>query len=60
MKDTIAVFGGARRNGNTGKLIDWIADTLKINVIDLAEKDISPYDYEHKNINVSNHFVVSL
>ncbi len=51
MKDTIAVFGGARRNGNTGKLIDWIADTLKINVIDLAEKDISPYDYEHKNIN---------
>ena len=50
MNKTIAVFASARRNGNTGKLINWIADDLGIEVIDLAEKDISPYDYDHNNI----------
>jgi hypothetical protein len=34
----IAVFASARRNGNTGKLIDWIAKELKMKVIDLSEK----------------------
>jgi len=51
VKEAIAVFGSSRRNGNTGKLIDWIAKELAIDVIDLAEKEISPYDYEHENIN---------
>lgn len=51
MNKTIALFASARRHGNTGKFIDWIADELNIDVIDLAEKDITPYDYEHKNIN---------
>ncbi len=51
MSKAIAVFASARRDGNTGKFIDWIADELDISVIDLCEKDISPYDYEHKNIN---------
>jgi multimeric flavodoxin WrbA len=50
MTDTIAVFASARRNGNTGQLIDWIASELDIDVVDLAEKNISPYDYEHRNI----------
>lgn len=51
MSDTIAVFASARRNGNTGKLMDWISNELGISIIDLAEKNISPYDYEHKNLN---------
>lgn len=51
MSNTIAIFASARRNGNTGKFIDWIADDLGIDVIDLSEKDISPYDYDHKNLN---------
>lgn len=51
MKSTIAIFASARRNGNTGKFIDWIAGELGIDVIDLCEKEITPYDYEHKNIN---------
>ena len=51
MKNAIAVFASARRNGNTGKLMDWIANELGISIIDLSEKNISPYDYEHKNIN---------
>jgi len=50
MKKTIAVIGSSRRNGNTGKLIDWIAGELNIEVIDLALKNISPFDYDHKNI----------
>jgi len=50
MSNTIAVFASSRRNGNTGKLIDWIASELEIEVIDLAEKNISPFDYEHKNL----------
>ena len=51
MTDTIAIFASARRNGNTGKLIDWIANELDIELIDLSDKNISPYDYEHKNLN---------
>ena len=51
MSKAIAIFASARRNGNTGKFIDWISGELGIKVIDLAEKDISPYDYEHRNIN---------
>jgi len=51
LRKAIAVFASARRNGNTGELIDWIARELDIDIIDLSEKDISPYDYEHENIN---------
>lgn len=50
MGHTIAVFASARRHGNTGAFIDWIAGELGIKIIDLAEKNISPYDYAHKNI----------
>lgn len=50
MSNAIAVFASARRNGNTGKFIDWIADELRIDVIDLSQKEISPYDYNHENM----------
>ena len=50
MKRSIAVLASSRRQGNTGKLIDWIADELQMEVVDLGSKDISPFDYEHKNI----------
>lgn len=49
MSNTIAIFGSSRRHGNTGQLIDWIANELNIEVIDLADYDISPFDYEHAN-----------
>lgn len=51
MNKAIAVFASARRNGNTGKFIDLIANKLDIQIIDLLEKNISPYDYDHNNIN---------
>lgn len=50
MNKTIAVIGSSRRNGNTGQLLDSIANELGIEVIDLSTKNISPFDYEHKNI----------
>ena len=37
------------RNGNTGQLIDRIAGELQIEVIDLGDKNISAFDYEHRN-----------
>jgi multimeric flavodoxin WrbA len=46
---TIALFASARRNGNTGRLMDRIAQELDIEVIDLATKNIAAYDYEHSN-----------
>lgn len=30
--------------------MDWISAELGIDIIDLSEKNISPYDYDHKNI----------
>ncbi len=50
MSNVIAVFASARRNGNTGKFIDWIAGELGMEVVDISEKNITPYDYDHKNI----------
>jgi multimeric flavodoxin WrbA len=45
----IALFSSSRRNGNTGQLMDRIASELGIEVIDLATKNMSAYDYEHQN-----------
>lgn len=50
MNKTVAIIASSRRNGNTGKLIDWIAEKLNIDIIDLSPLNISPFDYEHKNI----------
>lgn len=49
MPAAIALFASSRRHGNTGQLIDRIARELGIEVVDLAEKRISAYDYEHRN-----------
>ncbi len=49
MPTTIALFASGRRNGNTGQLMDRIAGELGIEVVDLAGKSISPFDYEYRN-----------
>jgi multimeric flavodoxin WrbA len=51
MKNTIALFSSSRRNGNTGCLMDRIANDLSIDVIDLNTHTFSDFDYEHKNKN---------
>jgi multimeric flavodoxin WrbA len=48
---TIALFASSRRHGNTGQLMDQIAQALAIEVIDLGDKAISAYDYQHRNRN---------
>ena len=45
----IALFGSSRRHGNTGQLMDDIATKLAIEVVDLGQLRIAPYDYEHRN-----------
>jgi multimeric flavodoxin WrbA len=47
----IALFASSRRHGNTGQLTDQIAQALEIEVIDLGDKLISAYDYQHRNRN---------
>jgi hypothetical protein len=49
MPSTIALFSSARRHGNTGRLIDRITSELKIEIVDLTNLRISPFDYDHRN-----------
>lgn len=42
MKSTLALFSSARRHGNTGRLMDRIADELGLAVVDLGEKILLP------------------
>ena len=49
MLSTIALLSSSRRLGNTGQLIDRIAAELDIEVVDLGNQRISPYDYDHLN-----------
>ena len=51
MLSTIALFASSRRHCNTGQLMDQIAQALAIEVIDLGDKAISTYDYQHRNRN---------
>ncbi len=46
----IAVLGSSRSQGNTGALLKLIAGKLDMDVIDLGVADITPFDYEHRNI----------
>ena len=47
MVSAIALFGSARRHGNTGAFMDRIAAELGIEVVDLGALSIAPYDYAH-------------
>jgi multimeric flavodoxin WrbA len=49
MSNTIALFGSSRRHGNTGQLLDHLVANVGIDVVDLAQLKISPYDYGHQN-----------
>lgn len=49
MRPTIALFASSRRHGNTGAVLDAVAGALAIEVVDLSEQAIQPYDYSHGN-----------
>lgn len=48
-RGAIALFGSSRRHGNTGQLLDHIVEMSGIEVVDLSQLRMSPYDYEHRN-----------
>jgi multimeric flavodoxin WrbA len=49
MTSAIVLFASSRRNGNTGQLIDQLAELIELEMIDLSELRIAEYDYDHKN-----------
>lgn len=51
MATTAIIYGGSRKNGNTRQVVDAVAHRLSADIFDVAEYEISFYDYEHKNRN---------
>lgn len=50
MQNPIVILGSNRSNGKTKETIDDILGSNQGEIVDLNQLDISPYDYEHKNI----------
>ena len=50
MNNTVILLSTSRTNGNTQQLVDHTAQQADIDVINLNDYSISPFDYEHKNI----------
>jgi multimeric flavodoxin WrbA len=46
---TAIILGSARDHGNTHQLARHLADDLHATLFNLADYDIGPYDYAHKN-----------
>lgn len=46
---TILILGSSRRDGNAGKIADYINEEYQIEVIDLNEYKIGYFDYTNKN-----------
>ena len=52
MPKKIAILIGSSNNtGNTASLVDDIANKINATIFDLKDYQISPFDYEHQNIN---------
>lgn len=49
MSRAIVLFSSARRDGNTGSLLDDLAARVELDIVDLATQDIAAYDYEHSH-----------
>lgn len=49
MATTAIIYGGARKEGNTRKVIDAVAQKFLADIFDVSDYEISFYDYEHKN-----------
>tara|TARA_R110002072_G_scaffold23173_2_gene80408 strand:+ start:102 stop:272 length:171 start_codon:yes stop_codon:yes gene_type:complete len=51
MNRTVIIQGSSRSNGDTNKIVNYIAANTNFDVIDLYTKNIAHYDYEYKNKN---------
>tara|TARA_R110002096_G_C14656612_1_gene727037 strand:+ start:5658 stop:6164 length:507 start_codon:yes stop_codon:yes gene_type:complete len=59
MKKGIIILGSANSNGETRKVVSFVADKLRYPVIDLKTKKISEFDYEFKNRNDDFHPLIT-
>jgi multimeric flavodoxin WrbA len=50
MKKTAILFSSSRQEGNTSALVNSINQKSNADVYNLKDYQISPFDYEHKNI----------
>ena len=52
MKKPIIIFGSSRSNGNTFKAVELVLNKIhEAEFINLADYNVSDFDYEHKNKN---------
>jgi multimeric flavodoxin WrbA len=51
MKKAIVIFGSSRPNGNTMQAVKAVLGGNRIEVVDVARREISAYDYAHRNAN---------
>ena len=49
MKKGIIILGSANSNGETQKVVSFVANKLSYPIVDLKTKNISEFDYEFKN-----------
>jgi multimeric flavodoxin WrbA len=49
-KNTAILLGTSNKNGNTSALVDVVATNINASVFKLEDYVISPFDYDHKNI----------
>jgi len=45
----IVIFSSSKQDGNTAKLLGSLNKNLDLEIINLKDYQISPFDYEHKN-----------
>ena len=50
METTVILMGTSRENGNTSSLVKVISEKKNIKIFTLSNFSITPFDYEHKNI----------
>jgi multimeric flavodoxin WrbA len=51
LMNKVIIFGSSRSFGNTRKIVDKMLGHSGIELIDLNDFNISPFDYEHRNRN---------
>ncbi|WP_242085197.1 flavodoxin family protein [Aestuariivivens sediminis] len=49
MSKTVIIQGSSRSNGDTGKIVNYMARKYGFDVIDLKSKTIGHFDYHYKN-----------
>lgn len=48
-RQTLAILGSSRGDGNTRCVLDAVLGGRAVEILDLHEHPVTPYDYEHRN-----------